>query len=188
MPQFTHYSPWACENHIWLGKLDQIKQHWSGFSYAFTVEPQACSQSFVSCKSSLLFPLEGLVRLFDVIQLTRHGRLPVALHYDPIQSARLPASTASIASAHRTGKEPQRLLIIAASLFLQSAEKIISFKLVRGRKKKKEKEKCGSVCPKTEKGEEKIMNLKKVNVVLTIWSTLPVSTMKCYWILPRVDT
>ncbi|KAM7406599.1 hypothetical protein PAMP_000969 [Pampus punctatissimus] len=60
---------------------------------------------------------EGSSTLFYIIHLTRHWWLPVALHYDPIQSARFPASTASIASAHRTRKEPQQLLIIAASLF-----------------------------------------------------------------------
>lgn len=63
--------------------------------------PQACRQSFVSCESPLPPGSRGL---FCIIQLTHYGRLPVALHYDPIQSARLPASTTPIASAHRTGK------------------------------------------------------------------------------------
>lgn len=62
--------------------------------------------------------------------------LPVALHYDPIQSARPPADIVPIASAHRTGKEPQELLIIATLLFLQSAEKIMSIKPEREKKLK----------------------------------------------------
>lgn len=50
-----------------------------------------CSQCALSVQPQ---PSESREAL-HVIQLTRHGRLPVAPHYDPIQSARLPASSAS---------------------------------------------------------------------------------------------
>lgn len=90
-------------------------------------------QAELSVLSGLAPSLPESGGLFYVIQLTRHGRLPVALHYDPIQSARLPANSAPIASAHTARKESQQALIIAASLFLQSAEKIMSFKLGMGK-------------------------------------------------------
>lgn len=80
-----------------LFKLDQIKQLWSALTYAVSVGPRAWRQSFVThlpLHSSLPYPLPETGVLVDVIQLTRRGRLPVALHYDPIQSAQLPASTA----------------------------------------------------------------------------------------------